>query len=106
MIEARNVSVWLGGARILHDVDFEARPGKVTAIVGPNGSGKTTFLRALSGDLPAAGTILLNGRDLRELKPWQAASNRADARPATHCCHALKSCRSVSSRMSRTRNAC
>ncbi|MEO3385657.1 heme ABC transporter ATP-binding protein [Mesorhizobium sp. CAU 1741] len=77
MIEANDVSVSIGGKAILHGVDFAARTGDVTAIVGPNGSGKTTFLKALSGDLPADGTIRINGRDLRETKSWQLAGLRA-----------------------------
>lgn len=83
MIEARDVSVSFGHKPILHGVEFVARPGEVTAIVGPNGSGKTTFLRALSGDLKSEGTIRLNGRDLRDLKPWQAAGLRAVLPQAT-----------------------
>ena len=83
MIEARGVSVSIGRKRILHGVDFCARPGEVTAIVGPNGSGKTTFLKALSGELEAEGAITLNGRDLREIKPWQAAALRAVLPQAT-----------------------
>lgn len=77
MIEARAISVHIGRKAILHGVNFVARPGVVTAIVGPNGSGKTTFLKALSGELKAEGVIRLNGRDLRDLKPWQAAALRA-----------------------------
>ncbi|TKT79133.1 heme ABC transporter ATP-binding protein [Aquamicrobium sp. LC103] len=77
MIEASDVSVSIGAKPILHGVDFEARPGEVTAIVGPNGSGKTTFLKALSGDIRAGGTIRMNGRDLVGMKPWQAAAMRA-----------------------------
>ncbi|MEO1239507.1 MAG: iron ABC transporter, partial [Pseudomonadota bacterium] len=39
MFEAHNIRVNLGGKAILHGVDFSAEPGKITAIVGPNGSG-------------------------------------------------------------------
>lgn len=77
MIEAKGVKASLGSRQILHGIDFVARAGEVTAIVGPNGSGKSTFLKALSGDLAASGEISFAGRDLRDMKPWQAAGLRA-----------------------------
>jgi iron complex transport system ATP-binding protein len=77
MIEAKDVSVSIGGKRIVQNVDFEVRPGELAAIVGPNGSGKTTFLRALAGDLPHTGSITLNGREISLMKPWEAAALRA-----------------------------
>ena len=77
MIEARDVSVAIGGKPIIAHVDFTARPGEVAAIVGPNGSGKTTFLKALSGELAYTGGIALNGRDLSAMKPVEAATQRA-----------------------------
>lgn len=77
MLEARDVSVAIGRKQILYGIDFLARPGEVTTIVGPNGSGKTTFLKALTGEIAATGTVSLNGRDQREMKPWQAAALRA-----------------------------
>ena len=83
MIEARDVSVAIGGKRIVTDVDFTARPGEIAAIVGPNGSGKTTFLKALSGDLPFSGTVAVNGRDLAAMKPVEAATARAVLPQAT-----------------------
>jgi iron complex transport system ATP-binding protein len=83
MIAASNLSVTLGRRAILQAVDFSAQPGEVTAIVGPNGSGKTTLLRALTGEVRYEGAISLGGRDLRSLKPWQAAGLRAVLPQAT-----------------------
>ena len=84
MIEARNVSVSLGGRKIIVDAALQAPAGKVTAIVGPNGSGKTTFMRALCGDVAIEGTVAINGHDLAFLKPWQVASMRAVLPQATN----------------------
>jgi iron complex transport system ATP-binding protein len=83
MIEANDVSVSIGRKRIIADVDFEIRPGEMAAIVGPNGSGKTTFLKAVTGDLPYSGRISINGRDIAAMKPWQAAAMRAVLPQAT-----------------------
>ncbi|MEP6563933.1 MAG: heme ABC transporter ATP-binding protein [Mesorhizobium sp.] len=83
MIEARDVSVAINGKRIVANVDFETRPGEIAAIVGPNGSGKTTFLKALSGDLAHSGHVTVNGRDLSAMKPVEAATLRAVLPQAT-----------------------
>ena len=77
MIEARNISVAIGRKQIISNVDFGVKPGEVAAIVGPNGSGKTTFLKAASGELPFTGSIAINGRDIATMKAWEAASLRA-----------------------------
>ncbi|TGV61273.1 heme ABC transporter ATP-binding protein [bacterium M00.F.Ca.ET.141.01.1.1] len=83
MIEARDVSVVIGKKRVVANVDFEVRPGEISAIVGPNGSGKTTFLKAMSGDLVHTGRILINGRELSTMKPVEVATVRAVLPQAT-----------------------
>ena len=77
MIAARNLTVSLSGKTIVQGVSLEAKAGELTAIVGPNGSGKTTTLKAVAGELSSKGDITLNGHDIRALEPWQLAIKRA-----------------------------
>lgn len=68
MLQARNLSLTIGGRRILSEVDLTLIPGKVTVVLGPNGAGKTSLLRILSGEWqPDTGTIELNGENLRQI---------------------------------------
>lgn len=63
VLEARGVRVSLGGTEILHDVSLETRPGEVVALMGGNGSGKSTFVRAIVGAIPVThGTITIGGK--------------------------------------------
>ncbi len=56
-VEFRNVTVELGGIRILDSITATVPRGNCTAIVGPNGAGKTTLLLALLGEVPYRGSI-------------------------------------------------
>lgn len=77
-LHARSVSVSIGGARILTDVDLTVEAGRVHALIGPNGAGKSTLLAALAGDIrPAAGSVSVRGTDLDAWKPKQLARERA-----------------------------
>ena len=55
-----------GGQPVVHELSARLQAGHIHAVIGPNGTGKTTLLRAIFGDLPlAAGSISLGGRCLR-----------------------------------------
>jgi len=77
MLIAEKITANYGRRTVLHDISFSAPAGAFTAIIGPNGSGKTTCLRALTGELAHAGHVTLNGQDTRMMKPWQLAAIRA-----------------------------
>ena len=77
MITTRNINVTLSGRPVLKDVSLSAHAGELLAICGPNGSGKTTTLKAISGDLkPQSGSVMINGSELADLAPWQLAEMR------------------------------
>jgi zinc transport system ATP-binding protein len=66
ILEAENVTVALDRQRILEEISFEIYPGEYVGIVGPNGGGKTTLLRAMLGLLPLAkGEIYVKGKKAR-----------------------------------------
>lgn len=67
MIETRNLRAGYGGREILHGVTLTAAPGEVLALVGPNGCGKSTFLKALVGIVPPEGEIRVDGKPVSEL---------------------------------------
>ena len=61
------LSVRRGGRLVVHDVNLTLRSNECLSFVGPNGSGKTTFMLALLGLLPpASGTVALNGRSIQQ----------------------------------------
>ena len=65
MLVVRDLQQYYGGSHILRDVAFDAPQGKVTALLGRNGVGKTTLLRCLMGLVPvASGAVEFEGRDI------------------------------------------
>jgi urea transport system ATP-binding protein len=74
MLQLRNINQYYGGSHILRDVSLEAKPGQVTVILGRNGVGKTTLLKALMGLVPVrTGSIAFEGRSLAQATPYQRA---------------------------------
>jgi urea transport system ATP-binding protein len=53
MLQVNQLHQYYGGSHILRGVDFEARQGEVTCLLGRNGVGKTTLLKCLMGLIPA-----------------------------------------------------
>ncbi|MEZ5935176.1 MAG: heme ABC transporter ATP-binding protein [Alphaproteobacteria bacterium] len=77
-LEALNIRVEIGGARLLDDVSLALRPGCVTCLLGPNGAGKSTLLRVLSGALqPSRGEVRFGGRPLGDWPARDLARRRA-----------------------------
>jgi branched-chain amino acid transport system ATP-binding protein len=74
VLELDGVSAGYGPFRALFDVSFTVAEGSVTALLGPNGSGKTTVARVCSNLLaPTSGRVLIEGEDVTGLPAWQVA---------------------------------
>ncbi|MEO6301467.1 MAG: urea ABC transporter ATP-binding subunit UrtE [Paracoccaceae bacterium] len=74
MLETKGLTLHYGGSQILYGIDFVAKVGEVTCIMGTNGVGKTSFLKALAGTHPrSGGTVILNCETLPVLRPQYMA---------------------------------
>lgn len=74
MLEVRGLTLKYGQSRILHGIDLVAEPGRVTAVMGTNGVGKTSLLKAIAGRHPFEnGSIHLDGQDLGRFTAARAA---------------------------------
>lgn len=75
MLETKGLTLHYGGSQILHGIDFKARTGEVTCVMGTNGVGKTSLLKALAGThLRSGGEVILNGQSLGRLRPQDMAA--------------------------------
>ncbi len=76
MIATENLTLHYGGAQILHGITMEARAGEVTCVLGTNGVGKTSLLKALAGThIRTAGRITLAGEEVGRV-PAQAMAKK------------------------------
>ena len=72
LLETNNLTKSFGGVVANRDIDLTVYPGEIVAIIGPNGSGKTTFYNLLTGITPSTyGRIVFDGTDITHKKPDQ-----------------------------------
>jgi branched-chain amino acid transport system ATP-binding protein len=71
MLEVRGIDVFYGDVQVLWDVSFEVKQGEVVALIGANGSGKTTTLSAVSSLLtPRKGSVTYEGKPIHTRAPY------------------------------------
>ena len=74
LLEATGLNAWYGAAHILFDVNLRVNRGEVVALMGRNGAGKSTTLKALMGMLPKrTGTVSFLGQDISRREPHEIA---------------------------------
>src|ERR1700687_4220685 len=74
MLEVKDINLYYGAAQALRGVSISAEPGKVMCVLGRNGVGKTSLLRAMVGQYPiAGGSISFDGADITGLRPYERA---------------------------------
>ena len=74
MLDVRDLHAFYGRAHILHGVSLEARAGEVVALLGRNGAGKSTAMKAFMGLVPpASGEVSFGGKRIERLPPYRIA---------------------------------
>ena len=75
LIEVKNLRAGFGSVEVVHNVSFSVEEGQIVAILGSNGAGKTSTLRALTGTIkPTGGEILFHGKSILHTPTYQLAS--------------------------------
>jgi branched-chain amino acid transport system ATP-binding protein len=73
-LEIEGLNAWYGAAQILYDLAFTVGRGEVVALMGRNGAGKSTTMKAVMGLIARrSGSVRFNGRDISGLKPFEIA---------------------------------
>lgn len=73
MLELRDVHAYYGKSHVLQGVDLRLAEGEIVALLGRNGAGRSTMIKAIMGDVACTGTIRFKDRDILGLKPHEIA---------------------------------
>lgn len=74
LLDVQGLNAWYGAAQVVFDVHLQVQRGEVVALVGRNGAGKSSTLKAIMGLMPRrSGRVLLQGQDISLAEPYQAA---------------------------------
>jgi branched-chain amino acid transport system ATP-binding protein len=73
MLRVANLHAFYGKSHVLHGVHFEVRPGEIVALLGRNGSGRSTTAKSVMGMVECTGEVEWNGQAIRGRKPYEIA---------------------------------
>jgi len=73
LLEVSGLNAYYGKSHILQGVDFHVGEGEIVSLLGRNGVGRSTTIKAIMGDVPPHGSIKFKGREIAGLKPHQVA---------------------------------
>src|SRR4051812_29354887 len=71
LLDVKDLHVYYGGIHALKGLSFHVAEGEVVSLIGANGAGKSTTLRAISGILPFKGDVSLRGKSLQGIAPHE-----------------------------------
>ena len=73
MLKVKDLHAFYGKSHVLHGVNFEVREGEIVALLGRNGSGRSTTVKAVMGLVDTTGSVQYDGRELRGAKAFEVA---------------------------------
>ena len=73
MLKIENLHAFYGKSHVLHGVNFEVQAGEIVALLGRNGSGRSTTAKAIMGLVDCEGSVLWKGRDIQGRKTFEIA---------------------------------
>ena len=73
MLQVRDLHAYYGKSHILHGVSFDVGAGEIVSLLGRNGVGRSTTIKAIMGDVPPKGSVLFKGEQIVGRKPHEIA---------------------------------